>query len=343
MRSVLKSAIMASACLAAAPAVAQVTSPGPVYYNQSGIPAPGFPQARVSPNPPHYNAPPRVSPNPPYRGAPRMDRHRNSNRWGGNINGRWHGGSQAPGGWGAYRRPSRGYQLDNYWMSPGFQIPDYYSYGLSAPPNGYFWVRYYDDAVMVDSYGRVRDSVSGIAWASAEAGAGYAAASAAASAGGGYGYGQRGHIQPVDPNGAYYEDDYGYGDQSYGTSYGDDIRYPEPQGGYAPPVVMGPPAVQMACPSHCQQSYGYGQQGYSGGSYYGGGYYGGGATTTTVTIQYAPVTTTTTTTIEEEVIEESSSSYETTYVSRPRTKVVRRAAPKRHYSGKRLRRTGCGC
>lgn len=334
MRSVLKTAILASALVAAAPAVAQVS------YNQ-GIPAPGHMRTGgplVSANPPQFNPPTaRVSPNPPYRNPPRMNPQHGGQRWGGTINGRWHGGMRAPGGWGAYRRPSRGYQLDRYWMSNDFMIPDYYSFGLQAPPNGYFWVRYYDDAVLVDSYGRVRDSVSGIAWADAdaEAGAGYAAASAAASAGGGYGQ-RGGPIEAVDPDGAYYQDDSGYADQGYG----EDIRYPEPRGGYAPPVAVGPPAVHVQCPGPCrqQQGYGYGNQGYAE-SGYAGGYYGGG-TTTTVVIQYAPMVTTTTT---EEIIEESasSSSYETTYVSRPRTKLVRRAAPR--YPTKRLRRSGCGC
>lgn len=322
MRSVLKTAILASALVAAAPAVAQV-------YGQSGIPAPmhmrtGGPM--ISTNPPHMN--------------PRMNPQRGGGRWGGSVNGRWHGGVQAPGGWGAYHRPSRGFQLDRYWMSGNFQIPDYGSFGLQAPPNGYFWVRYYDDAVLVDSYGRVRDSVSGIAWAdaSAEADAGYGSASAsAAAAGGGGGYGG-GQIQRVEPNDGYYEDDSGYGEQRYGAPY------PEPRGGYAPPMDGGPSAVHVRCRPGCQgQGDGYAEQGgySSGGSYYsgGGGYYGGGATTTTVTIQYAPVVTTTTTTTEEVVEESSSSSYETTYVSRPRTKLVRR-----HYAPtKRLRRHGCGC
>jgi Ni/Co efflux regulator RcnB len=325
MRSVLKTAILASAIIAATPAVAQV-------YGQSAIPAPmhmrtGGP---LIANQPHMNP-----------------RHGGGQRWGGSVNGRWQGGTHAPGGWGAYRRPSRGYQLDRYWMSGNFQISDYGFFGLQTPPNGYFWVRYYDDAVLVDSYGRVRDSVSGIAWADAEADAGYGAASASAAASAGGGYGQRGgEIQAVDPNGAYYEDDTGYGEQRYGAPY------PEPRGGYAPPMDGGPSAVHVQCRRGCVQQqgggYGYEGQGYAGQGYAGqgyssqysssgGGYYGGGATTTTVTIQYAPVVTTTTTT--EEVIEESSRSYETTYVSRPRTKLVRR-----HYAPtKRLRRHGCGC
>lgn len=319
MRTLVKTAVLASAMIAASPAVAQV-------YGQAGIPAPmhmrsGGPM--VSVNPPHINA----------------QRGQRGGRWGGMIGGRWYGGVQAPGGWGAYRRPSRGYQLDRYWMSGNFQIPDYYSFGLQTPPNGYFWVRYYDDAVLVDNYGRVRDSVSGIAWsgavAQADAGYGAASASAAAAGGGGYGYGG-GPIATVEPNDAYYDSESGYSEQRYGAPY------PEPQRGYAPPMVGGPSAVQVQCQRGCvTQDYGYGGQGYSQGyssGYSSGGYYGGGATTTTVTIQYAPVVTTTTTT--EEVIEErGSTEYETVYVSRPRTKLVRR-----HYApSKRLRRHGCAC
>jgi len=325
MRTLVKTAMLASAMIAASPAVAQV-------YGQSGIPAPSHMRTGG----------PLISGNAPRMNPPHVNPQHGGQRWGGNINGRWHGGMQAPGGWGAYRRPSRGFQLDRYWMSGNFQIPDYYSLGLQAPPNGYFWVRYYDDAVMVDGYGRVRDSVSGIAWADADAeayaDAGYGSASASAAAaggggGGGGGYGG-GQIRTVEPNDAYYEDESGYGEQRYGAPY------PEPRGGYAPPMDGGPSAAHVQCRRGCvQQDEGYGSQGgYSRGGYYnGGGYYGGGATTTTVTIQYAPVVTTTTTT--EEVIEESSSSYETTYVSRPRTKLVRR-----HYAPtKRLRRHGCGC
>jgi len=333
MRTMFKAALLVPAMLAAAPAVAQVGAPGPVYYNGP---------ARVSMNPPRQNIQ-----------QPRM---RQGNRWGGNVGGRWYGGVQAPGGWGGYRRPSRGFQLDRYWMSSNFQIPDYYSFGLRAPANGYYWVRYYDDAVMVDSYGRVRDSVSGVSWggasASASASDGYASSSAAA--GGSYGS-NRGEITRVEPN-AYYQDDQGYAEDS---GYAEEIPYPYTQGGYATPVAGGPPAPQ--CHDRCPRGGGYGasygadygqssqysgqgyssQQSYSSGyagsqGYTGGGYYGGGSTTT-VTITYPAVTTTTVT---EEVIETVSSS-RASYVSRPRTKLIRRAPVR--YSGKRLRRSGCGC
>lgn len=85
-------------------------------------------------------------------------------RWGGHINNRWWGGMRAPGGWGAYRRPVRGYVLPSYWVSPSFYVNDWSGYGLYAPPSGYSWSRYYDDAVLVDGRGSVYDSVGGIGW-----------------------------------------------------------------------------------------------------------------------------------------------------------------------------------
>lgn len=84
--------------------------------------------------------------------------------WGGKWNGRWMGGWRAPGGWGGYRRPIRGYVLPSYWAGPQFYVGNYASYGLSSPPYGYQWSRYYDDAVLADGNGRVWDTVSGVDW-----------------------------------------------------------------------------------------------------------------------------------------------------------------------------------
>lgn len=116
-------------------------------------------------------------------------------RWGGTYNGRWSGGWNAPGGWNAYRRPTRGYRLPTYWISPNFFISDFGGYGLYAPPQGYGWQRYYDDAVLVDPRGRVRDTVYGLDWD------------------GGYGYSD-GYAQ-----GGYSSVDYGYAQGAQGYSY----------------------------------------------------------------------------------------------------------------------------
>ncbi|WP_315763728.1 RcnB family protein [Sphingomonas sp. Y38-1Y] len=88
----------------------------------------------------------------------------NGKRWGYRFNNRWVGGWRAPGGWGAYRPAVRGWSLPQYWIAPSFFISDFGAYGLSAPQPGYGWYRYYDDAVMIDNYGRVYDSVRGVDW-----------------------------------------------------------------------------------------------------------------------------------------------------------------------------------
>jgi Ni/Co efflux regulator RcnB len=332
MRHLIKRAMLASALLAAVPAAAQVMSPGPAWGGSgSPIPAPGGMAPRGVPMPP----PPVVSPNQPYghggpgvpTAGPRVWQNgrwmalpphgqsqggRHGNRWGGMIDGRWYAGAQAPGGWRGYRRMGRGGHLPAYWMGGGFRIPDYLSWGLAAPPAGYFWVRYYDDAVLVDERGDVWDSVSGIAWADADAwadsGAGYSSSYSYSNATVGAGYRQP--IQPVDPN-----DYYGY------------------SGGSVPPAgaIGAPPAVQV------QGYYGSGQAYYGGGSYQAGTAYYGAPVGSTVIITMPAATTTTT--ITEEVIEEVATT--TTYVRSAPRRVVRKV-PVRRYRPK-AQCCVCGC
>lgn len=105
--------------------------------------------------------PPVVRPAPPR--GPSAQRPR-GNRWGSNVGGHWWGGVNAPGGWNGYRRPHRGWAVPAYWISPRFLIGDWSTYGLSQPPYGYNWSRYYDDAVLIDSRGSVFDTVNGVDW-----------------------------------------------------------------------------------------------------------------------------------------------------------------------------------
>ncbi|MEO5867833.1 MAG: RcnB family protein, partial [Sphingomonas sp.] len=97
-------------------------------------------------------------------------RGRPAGRWGGSIGGHWSGGANAPGGWNAYHHPQRGWALPGYWIAPSFYIDDFWSYGLSQPPEGYRWSRYYDDAVLIDDRGRVWDSMDGVDWDGADRG-----------------------------------------------------------------------------------------------------------------------------------------------------------------------------
>ena len=223
-------------------------------------------------------------------------------RWGGSVGGHWSGGMNAPGGWNAYRRPSNGYRLPSYWVSPNFYIGDFGGYGLYAPPQGYGWQRYYDDAVLVDDRGRVRDSVYGVDWD------------------GGYG---------GDSQSAYASSDYGYAYAQGGA--GGQAYAPAPQYQPLPPVSQQGNVTTYSTSSGYAQG-GYAQGGYQGG-YASGGYYYPGATTTVVTIQGAPSVTTTTT----EYVEETTT--RTRYVAprrvyrvkkrvyRPARCACRRAAP----------------
>lgn len=182
-------------------------------YPQQGSPQPGRPQQGY-PQPGSY----------PQRGYPqqgypqRLNPAGQGSRWGGTIGGHWSGGNYAPGGWNAYRRPSRGWRVPNYWLSSNFYIGDFGAYGLSSPPQGYGWYRYYDDAVLLDARGKVYDSAYGLDWDGPGYSDGYDAGYE-----GGYG-----------AQGGYAASDYGYaqGDAG-GSAY---VR----QQGYAslPPVVQ---------------------------------------------------------------------------------------------------------
>lgn len=97
------------------------------------------------------------------RHAERAERA-HQHRWGPAVDGRWHAGWRAPGGWAAYRKPVRGQAIPQYWFAPAYYIGDYQRYGLVPPPFGLAWSRYYDDAVLIDGRGTVYDSVSGVDW-----------------------------------------------------------------------------------------------------------------------------------------------------------------------------------
>lgn len=81
---------------------------------------------------------------------------------GGWSGGGWNGGGR--GGWDRYYRPARGYRLSSFWLSPTYFISDWGNYGLGAPGYGNRWVRYYDDAVMVDERGNIIDARYGLDW-----------------------------------------------------------------------------------------------------------------------------------------------------------------------------------
>lgn len=235
-------------------------------------------------------------------------------RWGSKVGGRWWGGANAPGGWGSYRRPYPGYALPRYWVSPRFHITDWQGYGLSRPVPGYVWVRYYDDAVLVDARGSVFDTRYGLDWDGGD-------------------------------DGGYVQDDRGYDDRAYDDRGYDDRGYDDRQippppppapspyrGDYAVPIAPDrappppPPLPVGAVPGGSSWRSADGTTTVttsSGGSgYYRGGTYYPGPSTTAVVVQSAPVVTTRTETYEDTV----------TYTRRPavrsKTRRVWRPAPR---------------
>lgn len=55
----------------------------------------------------------------------------------------------------------RGALVPQPLMSPEYTIANYGDYGLAPPAPGSRWVRHYDDALLIDGYGRVRDVEGG--------------------------------------------------------------------------------------------------------------------------------------------------------------------------------------
>lgn len=188
-------------------------------------------------------------------------------RWGGRIGGFWFAGVQAPGGWNGYVRVKRGKRLPGYWVSQNYIINDWQMYGLGAPPSGYYWSRYYNDAVLIDRDGQVYDSIGNVDWDRYQ---------------GGYAYDEDG---PGGDGGR----DYPRGPEPKGPGYG--AGYPAP--GYGGPGYNGSSSTQT-------YTYTTGGGGYAGGPppriAYGESYYVSPGSVVTVTMPGAVTTTTTTTT-----------------------------------------------
>jgi hypothetical protein len=96
--------------------------------------------------------------------------------------GRWHqagpGGWHATppaghGNWGQWRggrgkfagfHPRRGIFLPRFFVSPTFFVTNWWNFGLAQPGYGQQWVRYYDDAVLIDDRGYIIDTAPNVAW-----------------------------------------------------------------------------------------------------------------------------------------------------------------------------------
>ena len=91
------------------------------------------------------------------RGAPPAEIRRELRR----VSGYSHAGA---GHFEMRRRIDRGGFIPPMWMGPQFVISNWGMYGFRQPMPGGRWIRYYDDALMIDRDGRVLDGRYGMDW-----------------------------------------------------------------------------------------------------------------------------------------------------------------------------------
>ncbi len=75
-----------------------------------------------------------------------------------------HGDGPHHGAPAGYTRIDRGIHVPGFCMVPRFLIRDYARYGFYQPMYGGRWIRYYDDALLVDPHGQVIDGEWGLNW-----------------------------------------------------------------------------------------------------------------------------------------------------------------------------------
>jgi Ni/Co efflux regulator RcnB len=202
-----------------------------------------------------------------------------------------------------FRRIDRGHFVPRFWWGPQFQVQHWQMYGFPQPMPGHRWIRYYDDALMIDDRGRVHDGRYGFEWDRYGERWSHDERGIPAYAGGGDHH-RGGHYDRDDR----YErrDGWDYGEYEDEGDYGHGSACGRPR---PSPCGHGPrPAPYPAPPPPSAYGYGYG---------YGAGYGYGGAT---MTITETVVETGGSSYVMEEVIEE-------TVVRQHRRRAPRRAAP----------------
>ncbi len=305
--------MLAASALAPASAIAQRTAAPPLKWEDTPhakMRAPMAPPVAAAPGPMRHTRPfADVAPAPgaapvimPHHGPGAAPAHKRDR-----VIVRHHGGPGAKmrhrgmKNYSGYHRIDRGFALPHAWWGPRYQIHNWSMYGLPQPFHGGRWVRYYDDALLVDGYGRVMDGRWGMSWD---------------QWGDQWGYDDRG-VPAYVGNGDFYpgDEDYAWVEEDR-RGYGYDQRYAD--GGCAQACAAPPPP-----PPGYPYGHGYGSAyGHGYGSAYGRGYgwgwgYGGAVVVTETTVTTAP-TVVTETYYEEEVVSQRRATKPRKYRAKPR-------------------------
>jgi len=123
----------------------------------------------------------------------------------------------------SYHRLERGWHLPQYWWAPRYEVRDWSMYRLPRPHGEGRWVRYYEDALLIDSNGTILDTRYDVDWD---------------RHGESWGYDDRGVPSYIEDE--MYADDSGYAD---GEMYADGEAYAAPA--YAYPQAYSPGMVTI--------------------------------------------------------------------------------------------------
>jgi Ni/Co efflux regulator RcnB len=209
-----------------------------------------------------------------------------------------------------FQRFGRGHFVPPHFRGGQFVVRNWQSFGFPAPMPGGQWIRYYDDALLIDGDGRVMDGRYGWDWDGRGGGMAYED--------GGYGDGYAGE-EEYGRDDDYDRDEEYAGRGHHGDEMDGDVRVVVRRDGRRGDCRRGCAGVRHLPPPPPHPGYGYGQ-GYG----YGYGYgYGAGC-------GCGPVVVTETITTTAPVVE-TRTYYETVY--------EHRAAPRRHYSKPVVRRS----
>jgi hypothetical protein len=63
-----------------------------------------------------------------------------------------------------FQRMHKGSRMNSFWFGSRFRVNNWATYGFAAPRPGWFWIRYYDDALLLDGSGMVRDYRGNMDW-----------------------------------------------------------------------------------------------------------------------------------------------------------------------------------